>query len=436
MKYFGLKKSLRFGVLTTALTLFGAPFVTSSVSAQDVNYDESKVPQFVLPDPLVAEDGTKIETAEAWKTIRRPELLKQFQTEMFGKTPEADLSKIKFEEIKNYDQFLNGKATMKVVRVYFNAPEKAPKMDLMVVIPNSAQGPVPAFLMPNFQGNHSTNDDVNIPIIETSNDVTRNKNESPDKIRGVAKSRWNYEKIVNAGYAIATVYYEEIDPDYDDGFQNGVHAIFTNFSSKDKDYPATIAAWAWGLSRALDCLETLPQIDSKKVIVLGHSRLGKTSLWCGANDERFAAVVSNNSGCGGAALSRREFGETVKRINKVFPHWFTANFHKYGDNVNSLPFDEHELIALIAPRPVYIASAEDDEWADPKGEFLSAFYADPIYRLLGTDGFGNVTEQPPVDVPVGATIRYHKRTGKHDVTDYDWEQYIKFADYVFGVKNN
>ncbi len=432
MRHNNLKKMLGLGVFTTALTFVSASFIAST-PAQEANYDESKIPQYVLPDPLIAEDGTKIESAEAWKTIRRPEILKQFQTEMFGKYPEADLSKVKYEELKTYDQFLDGKATMKIVRVYFNAPKQSPKMDVMIVIPNGVEKPVPAFLMPNFQGNHTTSDDVNIPLCDAV-DITRNKDTDPEKVRGAAKSRWAFDKIVEAGYAIATVYYEEIDPDYDDNFQNGVHPLFTNFNKEDGDYPATISAWAWGLSRALDCLETQPEIAADKVVVLGHSRLGKTSLWCGANDERFAAVVSNDSGCGGAALSRREIGETVQRINKSFPHWFTANFHNYGDKVNDLPFDEHELIALIAPRPVYVASAQDDRWADPKGEFLSALYADPVYRLLGTDGIGDVKEQPEVNTPVGATIRYHIRTGKHDVTDYDWEQYIQFANSIFGVQ--
>ncbi|MDD3590380.1 MAG: acetylxylan esterase [Thermoguttaceae bacterium] len=414
----------------TLLTL-GTLFIgLQQAHSQDVNYDESQTPQYVLPDPLVSEDGTQIDTPEAWKSIRRPEILKQFQTEMFGKYPEADLSKIQFEEVAVYKDFLGGKATMKVERVYFNAPEKTPKMDLMVIIPNDCKGSVPAFLMPNFQGNHTTNEDPNIPF-SVADGATRNKDKNPEEVRGLAKSRWSFERIVDSGYAIATVYYEEIDPDFHDGFKNGVHPLFINFNIEEGDYPATISAWAWGLSRALDCLETLPEIDSKKVVLLGHSRLGKTALWCGANDERFAGVVSNNSGCGGSALSRREFGETVKIINKAFPHWFCSNFHQYGDKVNELPMDQHELIALIAPRPVYVASASEDLWADPKGEFLSALNADSVYRLLGTDGFGGVTEEPEADVSVGSTIRYHRRTGKHDVTDFDWEQYINFANSIF-----
>ncbi|MDO5308770.1 MAG: acetylxylan esterase [Planctomycetia bacterium] len=390
------------------------------------NYDESKVPAYELPDPLVAQDGQVIDTVELWTQKRRPEILELFKHEMFGVAPEADLSKIAFEETKTVDNALGGKAIQKEVRVYFDAPNPTPCIDLLIFIPKGLDHPAPAFLMPNFQGNQTTTDETSVTAYE-ANDKARNKDKDLESLRGVAKSRWAFEKIIDRGYAIATCHYEQIDPDYDDGFKNGVHPLFKNFDINASDYTSTIGAWAWGLSRALDCLETIPEIDAKHVIIAGHSRLGKTALWCGASDERFAGVISNDSGCGGAALSRREFGERVDRINASFPHWFTKKFHEYGDKVNELPIDEHELIALIAPRPVYVASAQEDQWADPKGEFLSALNAEPVYALFGLPGLG-VTEQPEVNTPVGKTIRYHVRTGGHDVTDYDWEQYLNFAD--------
>lgn len=393
-----------------------------------VNYDEAKVPKYTLPDPLLMNDGVNYaETAEIWGGKRRPEILELFQKEVYGRMPKVDMKKIKFETLKKVDKALGGKATRKEIRIYFDAPNKTPYLDLLVYIPNNRTGQVPCFLGLNFKGNQSTTDEKDVMVAEV---IPGSRISEKAAERGASKSRWPFEKIIDAGYAIATGYYEQITPDCDDNIDLGVRKLFQKQfpDKKAGDYPGTISAWAWGLSRALDCLRTQPEINGNRVIVMGHSRLGKTSLWAGANDRRFAAVISNNSGCGGAALSRRAVGETVEIINTAFPHWFCPNFKKYNNNEKALPVDQHELIALIALRPAYVASATKDTWADPQGEFLSVLKADPVYRLLRTSGLSGKRKMPKPDKSIGAILRYHVRTGKHDVTDFDWTQYIKFAN--------
>jgi hypothetical protein len=253
---------------------------------------------------------------------------------------------------------------------------------------------------------------------------------NPDLSRGKEADRWPVKEIIASGYGLATAFDGDLEPDYPEGWKIGIRGSMREELNIQPEEWGTISAWAWGLSRILDYLQTDKQVDAKQVVLAGHSRLGKAALWAGANDQRFAIVISNESGEGGAALARRNFGETVERINTSFPHWFISKYKTYNKNVDQLPVDQHMLLALIAPRPLYVASAVEDTWSDPKGEFLSAKYAGSVYALYGKKGLG-VEEQPAIEKPVGETVRYHIRSGKHSMTLYDWQQYIRFANRQF-----
>lgn len=413
-------------LILASVFLSGTVFI-EAVGAQpkEFNYDESKVPKYTLPDPLKLSSGATVSSAKTWRTKRRAEVLELFSTHVYGRMPDPpkNLSWKVFDADKSA---LGGKATRKQVTVYFTKDASGPQMDVLIYLPNKVKGSVPAFLGLNFEGNHTTNSD---PAIRLATIRPRDGEPLPgdEKTRGHRAHRWDIDQILDKGYGLATIFYSDIDPDYFDDFKNGVHALYPKLQNRGDNF-TSIGAWSWGLSRALDYFEHDADIDAKRVAVIGHSRLGKTALWAGATDERFAMVVSNDSGCGGAALSRRRFGETVKRINTSFPHWFCTKFKDYNDNEDALPVDQHMLVALAAPRPLYVASAEDDRWADPRGEFLSARHASPVYRLFDKPGFSDDQNFPAVNKPIHTRLGYHMRSGGHEVTAYDWEQYLKFAD--------
>ena len=355
------------------------------VAGIPVNYDEARTGSYILPDPLKLASGKPVKDSKTWNSKRRPEIVKLFEENQFGRTPgrPADMS---FEVFEKGTPALDGKAIRRQVTVYFSKDKSGPKMDLLLYVPAGSPKPMPVLLNLSFSANSSTIDD---PGIKPGEIWGRDKKRVPAPA-GRAIGRFNPVPFLADGFAVATVYYGDIDPDFDGGVSFGVRKLYMKAGQAEPapEEWGSISAWAWGLSRALDYLETDKEVDSKKVAIVGISRLGKTVLWAGAHDERFAMVIASCSGEGGAAISRRDYGEKVKHLNARFGYQFATNYKKHGDHVDQMPVDANMLVSLIAPRPLFLQTGDTDLWSDPKGEFLAAVAAAPVYQLLGKTGLG------------------------------------------------
>jgi dienelactone hydrolase len=365
-------------------------------------------PQAALPDALTFADGTRVATASDW-TKRRAELLELFRKHVYGRAPVGKPDTLRFRVHDVTPGMMDGKATRKQVTISYAGPGGEESFNLLLFIPTEGVTmPPPVFLLLCNRG-------------ATNIDPTR-KTQSPF---------WPAEEIVARGYAAAAIELSDVAPDRADGHTAGVHKVFP-YTGNPNEAWGTIAAWAWAASRVLDYLETDRDVNAKQVAVVGHSRGGKAALWAGAQDERFAFVVSNNSGSTGAALARNKNGERVANITKTFPHWFCKNYNTFAGREEALPVDQHQLLALMAPRPIYVASASEDTWADPKAEFQACTLAAPVYALWGKPGFVS-NGFPGVQSPLhSGTIGYHLRQGKHDLTRYDWEQFMNFYQSRLG----
>ena len=390
-----------------------------------------------LPDPLVSMEGEPVETVETWTSKRVPEIQRLFAHYMYGyMPPPVDIQAV-VEDVDPH--FLEDTAIKKHVTLSFKN-DAAPSISVLLVIPKDRPDPSPVFLGLNFYGNHSVLDDRDIPLStkwlpDRGAGVVENL--ATEEARGTSKARWNITEVVGQGYAVATLYHGDIDPDKND-FTDGMHAAIPvdGLTERTDGSWGALSAWAWGLHRVVDYLITDPDIDPDRIAVMGHSRNGKAALWAGATDPRIGLVISNQSGCGGAALSRRKMGETVEAINTRFPHWFNRRFHQFNEDEDRLPLDQHMLIALIAPRPVLIASAVEDDWADPEGEFLALKAAEPVYKLFGLAGLNNESVLPDTNRLIGAEMGYHLRPGGHGIGPEDWNAFVHFANQQWGNPNN
>jgi hypothetical protein len=371
-------------------------------------WEESGVPDFELPDPLLKPDGTVVRSPEEWDA-RRANILETFRTKVYGHRP-GQPEHLSFEVSEINRQAMDGRATLKRVNIISGHQGRNHQFEVILFLPNDIDEPAPVFLLLNNRGIDNTDPD-----------------------REEKSGFWPAEEVIDRGYGIAAIQNNDLSPDDTERFHEGIIRLFEGditVSERPADAWMALAAWGWGASRVMDYFETDPDVDEQKIALLGHSRGGKASLWAGAEDERFALVISNESGAGGAALSKREFGETVEAVNR-FTHWFTANFKEYNGHEQNLPIDQHMLISLIAPRAVYVASADEDLWADPRGEYLSLAHASPVYALWGHDVI-DPDNMPALNNPVTYPKRgYHIRSGGHNLTPQDWGYFMDFADQLW-----
>jgi hypothetical protein len=438
-----LLKRSRYLVLLAATTLAAhaqAPTPTAPatpapdpkpVAGIPVNYDESKVGAYTLADPLILNNGKPVRDAKTWTEKRRPEIIEMFETQQYGRAPgrPADES---FEVTDKGTPAFDGKAIRKQVTIHLSKDPTWPAIHLLEYIPANAKKPVPMFFTINFGAIQNAVDDPGITPEKVRDPKTNELITPPANARSFGKI--NVTAFLDAGIGVATYYYAELDPVTLTGFPNGIRAKYLKPGQTDRapDDWGSISAWAWGMSRVQDYFETDKQVDSKQVAIHGVSRLGKTVTWAGAHDQRFAAVIASCGGEGGAALSHRDYGETIAHLTAGtrYPYQFAANFAQYGGFPDKAPFDAHMLIALIAPRPVLLQTGSTDYWSDPKGEFLAAVAAGPVYKLLGKDPL-DTTTWPAAKQPIFHDIAYYMHEGPHGMVPTDWDIYVQFLKLHF-----
>jgi hypothetical protein len=400
----------------TVLLVASTPMFGREPKEYDSNviYDESKIPAYDLPSLLVTAEGTPVTTAEQWQNVRRPQILSLFSNFIYGRVPEPDSPiKVEFRVMKTDPEFMGGKATRKDVGIRFSNDKGRAEMLVLVFVPNKATKPVPAFMKHSF-----------------NNTKSRDFEAHPQQ-KGRLRNGWPLGDFFDRGYGFVAVYQQDLVAHNEVEFLKGIHRLFYR---KGQSFPKAyewgcLSAVAWGAMRAMDYLETDNDVDHTRVALMGHSKMGKATLWTAALDERFAMAISAQSGCAGAALWRRKSGETLEKMVTRFPYWLCRNAWKFVHQEDDLPVDQHMLLACIAPRPVYVHSGVDDTWADGRGEYLSAYHASEVYRLLGKKGLTSESSPPVGQAIIKSDVGYHIREGGHSIDTYDWQRFLDFADY-------
>ncbi len=419
-------------LLFTYVTGYGQPDPNQRVAGLPVNYDEAKVGTYILPDPLITESGQKVTSKEIWIDRRRPEIHRLFETTQFGKTPPKP-AELSFKVFDKGTPVFGGKAIRKQVTIYFTKDTADHKVDVLFYLPAKAQQKVPLLLNISFSPNVMAADDPGIKagLVWPREGQGGKRTLATRNSGGPVRRGAPIEEMVANGFGFATLYYGDIDPDLKNGIQlGGIRKYYLKDGQTvpGADEWGAIAAWSWGLSRVMDYLETDDQIDAGRVAITGSSRLGKTVLWTGANDQRFKMVLASCSGEGGAALSRRDYGENIKHMTDTSRYYyqFAPNRHTYSDDFDSCPVDAHELIALMAPRYLLLQTGDTDYWSDPKGEFLAAQAAQPVYDLFGIkNAFPEMPKAGDTSLayqPLG----YYMHDGGHGMIPSDWEVFMEY----------
>jgi hypothetical protein len=442
-----LRVKASYGWLGFVLSVFTVSLTVSCVTTPTRNFpDAATLPvQPAFPDPLTLRDGRRVTSRDQWERERRPELKALFQHYMYGQIPKAMHMEVK--TLRVHRDFLGGKATLKLISL--DAGHGGPVIDLMLVVPNKRPGPAPVFLAMNFCGNHALTTDPRVPLTRGwlySSCKGCSNNVATGAARGGQAQDWPLARLVERGYALASFCTSDIDSDRKE-VSDGIYAWLAG-ADPAKNNPTnrgSIAAWAWGFHRCVDYLVTDHDVDARRIAAVGHSRNGKTALLAAAYDERIALAIPHQAGCGGTGPSRvapalaaspangRPIAETIGVINQSFPHWFNGEFKKFNDTPERLPFDQHCLAALCAPRPVLFSNAQEDQWANPSGQFAVLQAADPVYRFLGVEGLA-AKQMPPLGQLVDSRLGYYIREGRHSMTADDWEVFMNFADRHFGKR--
>lgn len=410
-----MKKRLLRGSLLCLALIMGVPADAREPKEydHDVNYDEARLPAYHLPPLLLTAEGEIVRDSDLWWNVRRPQILSLFSNLIYGRVPSpASPITTTYDVVREDSDFMDVLATKKEVEIQFENEQGDAKMLIVVYAPNNVDGPAPAFMKHSF-----------------NNTKTRDFDEHPER-KGYLRNGWPLGMILERGYGFIAVYQQDLVDHNEVSFLDDIHPMFYR---EGQSFPkahewGVLAAVAWGGMRALDYVETDDDIDATRVAIMGHSKMGKATLWTAAQDQRFAMAISAQSGCAGAALWRRKSGETLEKMVTRFPYWLCRNAWKFVGNEDDLPVDQHMLLALIAPRPVYVHSAVDDTWADARGEYLSAYHASEVYRLLGKRGLESEASPPVGEAILQSEVGYHVREGGHSIEMFDWERFVDFAD--------